>query len=79
MKTYIVKHNFAASQPNWGAKNIALFGTSNTGFTITGETPKEAITNWNKSQLPGNRLNPFYLTITEAVEVNPDNFRTLAI
>jgi len=33
--------------------------------TMTGNSEKEALENWNAEQLPGNRLNGFYLKFTE--------------
>ena len=64
-----VRFNFLrAGRLNFSAPQAALFGAGNEGFTVesaTATTGKEALAEWNAAQLPGHRLNPFYLTITE--------------
>lgn len=70
-----VKHNFAASQPRWTGIYISRFGQNNEGFIIPAldhETPREAFDRWNEAQLPGLRLNPFYVTLEYSAESLPD-------
>jgi hypothetical protein len=67
MTIYKVRYNFTRAQPKWTHNMIDLFGQDNTGFYAQGESPKDAIARWNLSQLPGARLNPFYLTIEEEI------------
>ena len=62
---YLVKHDFTKSQPQWGANECALYGSHNEGFVIEGTSGKDAFEDWNKRQLPGERINPFYVTISE--------------
>lgn len=45
-----------------------LVGADNAGFllqTEDGATPRTVFNEWNAAQIPGRRLNPFYLDITE--------------
>jgi hypothetical protein len=64
-----VRFNFVrAGRLNFSRDMSDLFGARNEGFTFdcpTATTDRAALADWNAAQLPGNRLNPFYLTITE--------------
>lgn len=62
---FLVRHDFRKSQPGSIAK---CFGARNEGFVIEGCSAKSAIHLWNEGQRPGDRLNPFYLEITELKE-----------
>jgi hypothetical protein len=71
VRSWRVRFDFAKYQPRWGRALSEQFGERNEGFVIEGETAREAIEAWNSAQLPGNRLNPFYLKITEETKNNP--------
>lgn len=62
---YLVQHDFTKSHPQWNASYRETFGDRNEGFYIEGKTEQEAWINWNLSQLPGNRINKFYVKIME--------------
>ena len=62
---YLVRHNFTSSRPQWDADHCALYGSHNEGFVIEGESGKLAFQDWNNRQLPGARINLFYVTISE--------------
>ena len=65
MQAYKVKFDFVKAQPVWTQERINLFGEHNEGFTIIGHNPRGALEEWNSNQLPGKRLNPFYVTVKE--------------
>ena len=63
---FTVTHDFAKSQPHWVGDRVRVFGERNEGFTVEGESARAALEAWNAQQLPGARLNPFYLKIVAA-------------
>ncbi len=71
MSKYRVRVNFSVYQPKWTREKEELFGPDNEGFLIEGNSAKEAFNLWNEGRLPGARLNPFYLKITEEPKKNP--------
>ncbi len=65
MKTYLIQFDFKKYQPsNWQFFSDR-FGAHNEGFIVQGIDSKSAIDNFNKAQLPGYRLNAWYLKVTE--------------
>ena len=61
---FLVKHDFNKYRPSaWNATYTKRFGPNNEGFVIQGETAEQAIKAWNRGQLPGERLNVFYLDV----------------
>lgn len=64
MPIFNVKLNYSAVG-KMNTKDINLFGDRNYGVEIEAENKKDAIEIFNSNLLPGQRYNPFYLTVTE--------------
>lgn len=61
MKTFRVKHNFAASQPAWRGDFVRMYGERNEGFLIEAKDRDEA----KRVLREKHNLNPFYVTVKE--------------
>ena len=58
--------DFSKAQPKWVGDYPRIFGKQNEGFEIEGDNADNAFKAWNEVQLPGNRLNKFYVKIEQA-------------
>jgi hypothetical protein len=62
MPSYLIRHDFAKSQPRWNRTLADLFGARNEGAHVEAETPAQALQDFAQRH----HLNAWYLEAREA-------------
>lgn len=64
MAKFLIRLNCTRTQ--FDKRAAAIFGERNNGVTIEAENEARALDKFNAPRLPGDKFNPFYLTVKPA-------------